>query len=64
MAQFNQGFWVIMSNTGGELFREFVKGGPNEGEALAKAMIEAIEACGELSEGDTFRVVAGESEAE
>lgn len=63
MAHFEAGFWVVMSNSGGELDRKWVKGGRDEGERLAAAMSNMIYLAGELAEGDTLRVIAGESEA-
>lgn len=46
---------VTMENEGGELDSAVVEG-RNAEELAAKAMVNMIEACGELNAGDVFRV--------
>lgn len=46
-------FTIIMSNPGGELDRKSAE----DGRAAARALIDMIETCGELADGDSFTIV-------
>jgi hypothetical protein len=62
MARFQRGYWIVMSNSAGELDRVFVKEDNTSGERMAEALIRMIEDTGTLNAGDSFTVVEGESE--
>ena len=52
-----KGYWVTLSNKGGELAREFIKGGLASG---MKALL--MDWSSTLGDGDTIKIKKGESE--